>query len=153
MTLASEIRTLVWAATVVAVCLIAVLRGGSYERLAAGGMLAAWAFTLLFYRTNFREPEWGILAVDVAALVLFTWIALRSDRFWPIFAAGFHLLAIVTHLARTVDQTVGHWAYGTAEILWGYLLAFAIAYGAWTAPAFPPEAMAAPKAPPGATRR
>ena len=93
------------------------------------------------------------MAVDLAALGGFIWIALKSDRHWPIFAAAFHLLAIVTHLARTADPTVLRYAYFSAQILWGYFLAFAIGYGAWTAPAFQAEAMAAPIPPPGATRR
>ena len=147
------IRALVWALTVMAVCGIAMLRGGRYERLAAGVMLAAWALTMVVYRAGFRETEWGILVVDLAALAAFVWIALNSSRYWPLLAAGFHLLAIVTHLARTVDQQVGAWAYLTAEILWGYLLAFAIGYGAWTARAAQPASEAAPSTPPGATRR
>jgi hypothetical protein len=86
------------------------------------------------YRTGFRETEWGIFAVDAALLALLCWIALRSPRYWPLLAAGFHLLAVVTHLAKSVDRQVGAWAYITAEIIWGYLLALTIGYAAWTAP-------------------
>ena len=127
-----QIRSLVWALTVLGVCALALWRGGRFERLAAGVMLAAWAVSMLVDKTGFDEPEWGVMTVDLAALAVFVWIALKSDRFWPIFAAAFHLLSIVTHLARTVDSTVLRYAYMTAEILWGYFLAFAIAYGALT---------------------
>jgi hypothetical protein len=130
---ASTVRTLVWAVTVLVVCAIAVLRGRRDEQVAAGVMLAAWALTLVVLRAGFQKLEWGILLVDVGALVAFVWIALQSSRYWPMFAAGFHLLAVVTHLARVADPAVGGWAYYTAEILWGYLLAVAIGYGAWTA--------------------
>lgn len=122
-----------------AVCAIAVRRGGPHERLAAGGLLAGWALTMVVYRSQFSQTEWGILLVDAALLTLLVWVALRSERFWPLFAAGFHLLAIVTHVANIVDQGVGAWAYLTAEIIWGYLLAFAIGFGAWTARAHAPE--------------
>jgi len=147
------IRALVWALTVLTVCGIAMVRGGRYERLASGAMLAAWALTMVVYRAGFRETEWGILLVDLAALAAFVWIALKSSRYWPLLAAGFQLLAIVTHMARTVDHQVGAWAYLTAEILWGYLLAFAIGYGAWTARDAHPDSAATPDTPPGATRR
>ncbi len=130
---ADAIRAFVWAATVLLVCVIAVWRGRRDEHLAAGIMLAAWAITMVVYRSGFQQTEWGILLVDAGALSGFTWIALRSDRFWPLFAAGFHLLAVVTHVARLADPGVGAWAYLTAEIMWGYLLAAAIGYGAWTA--------------------
>lgn len=145
-----EIRGFVWAATVLAVCVLAARRGGQDERLAAGGLLAGWALTMLVYRTQFKEPEWGIFIVDGALLGLLAWIALRTRRYWPICAAAFHLLAVVTHVARVVDHTVGAWAYITAEIIWGYLLAFTIAYGAWTAPQ---RGQANAPTPAGATRR
>jgi len=127
-----EIRALVWAVTVIAVCLVAFLRGGQDERRASGVMLAAWAVSMVVDRTGYRETEWGIMAIDMAALIAFVVIALQSSRHWPMFAAGFHLLAILTHLARGVDDTVAPWAYFTAQILWGYLLAGSIAYGALT---------------------
>jgi len=128
-----EIRSLIWALTVIGVCGLAIRRGGAYERLAAGVMLAGWALTMVVARVGFRQTEWGVLAVDLSALGGFVWIALRSPRYWPLFAAGFHLLAIITHVANVVDTTVAPWAYLTAEIIWGYLLAFSIGYGAWTA--------------------
>lgn len=144
-----EIRGYIWAATVLAVCAVSARRGGPDDRLAAGGLLAGWAMTMLVYRSQFREPEWGILIVDAALLGLLVWIALRSTHYWPIFAAAFHLLAVVTHVARVVDHGVGAWAYITAEIFWGYLLAFSIAYGAWNAQRY---RAATPDAA-GATRR
>ncbi|RAK59482.1 hypothetical protein DJ021_06530 [Phenylobacterium hankyongense] len=131
------------------VCMVAAWRGGNHERLAAGGLLAGWALSMVAYRHG-QGTEWGILVIDVALLGLLIWITLRSDRYWPIFAAGFHLLAVLTHLARIVDAKVSGWAYITAEIIWGYLLAAAIGYGAWTyrAASREPESDAA-----GATRR
>jgi hypothetical protein len=146
----AAIRALVWAATVLAVCAIAAWRGRRDEQLAAGLMLAAWAVTMVVER-GFEQTEWGILLVDIAALAGFFWIALRSERYWPIFAAGFHLLAVVTHLARLADSGVGQWAYVTAEIIWGYMLALVIGYGAWTAPAAQPVSI--DRDPAGATRR
>lgn len=118
-----------------AVCGIAAWRGGNEERLAAGGLLAGWALSMVAYRSHGLETEWGIMLIDLALLGLLVWIALRSPRHWPMVAAGFHLLAVVTHVARSVDPRVGGWAYVTAQVIFGYLLAFAIGYGAWTAPA------------------
>jgi hypothetical protein len=149
-----EIRTAVWAATLVVVVALAFIRGGRSERWAASALAAGWLTTLVVYRYRIGGTEWGVLAVDIALLAALLWIALRSPRYWPLFAAGFHLLAVVTHLARTVDIHVNHWAYITAEIIWGYLLAFAIGYGAWTYPRAQPAANAAPAiTDPGATRR
>jgi hypothetical protein len=149
----AAIRALVWAATVIAVCAVAAWRGRRDEQLAAGVMLAAWALSMLLDRAKFQDIEWGILAVDIAALCGFIWIALLSRRYWPMFAAGFHLLAVVTHVARLADPAVGGWAYITGEIIWGYLLAIAIGYGALSAPRAYPAIAADPNNEPGATRR
>jgi hypothetical protein len=35
-------------------------------------------------------------------------------------------------MARLSDNSVSGWAYITAEIIWGYLLAFSIGAGAWS---------------------
>lgn len=144
--LSPELRSLIWAATVIGVCVLALRRGGPDERQASGVMLAAWAVSMVVGRSGYTQTEWGILAIDVTALVGFTVIALRSDRYWPLFAAGFHLLAILTHLARGVDDTVATWAYFTAQIMWGYLLAGSIGYGALTTPRAPRSAIPADRA-------
>ena len=92
--------------------------------------------------------------MDLAFLGLISWTALKSSRYWPLFAAGIHLLAVITHVARALDPTLGGWAYITAGIIWGYLLAFIIGYGAWTAPNRQEAYDAEPDVtPPGATLR
>ena len=124
----------VWPITLMAVCLISVWRGRDEERLAAGGELATWALSLVAHRAHSGQTEWAILFIDISLLALFFWIAFRSERFWPLFAAAFQLLAVVTHLANSLDDTVSTWAYVTAGLAWNYLALFSIGYGAWTAP-------------------
>ncbi len=123
----------VWPATILGVCAVATWRGGNHERLAAGGLLASWALSLVSYERALHT-QWGVVAVDAGLLALLVWIALRSRRFWPLFAAGFHILAMLTHLARALDPTFSGWTYMTAEMIWNYLVVFAVGYGAWSAP-------------------
>lgn len=123
-----------------AVCAIAVWRGRDDERLAAGGLLANWALSILLVRasdgTASEATQWEIFGVDTALLGLYVWIALRSRRYWPLFATGFQVLVVVTHLGRVVDPRVSGWAYITAGLIWAYLVLFTIGYGAWTAPRY-----------------
>ena len=84
--------------------------------------------------------------------MILVWIALRSSRFWPLFAGGFQLLAVVTHIAHALDTVVSGWAYLTAILIWNYLTLAAIGYGAWTAPNYA-RTGAEPSDVPGATRR
>lgn len=130
---AYQLPTFVWPATILGVCALATWRGRNHERLAAGGLLASWALSLVSYERAL-QTQWGIVAVDACLLALLIWISLRSRRFWPMFAAGFHVLAMLTHLARALDATFSGWTYMTAEMIWSYLVLLAVGYGAWSAP-------------------
>jgi hypothetical protein len=125
----------VWPTALLSVCAIAVWRGRDEERLAAAAELATWALTLLVFRSRSESTQWSVLVIDSLLFVLFLWLALRSRRYWPLFAAGFQLLAVVTHIGRTLDTSVSGWAYLTAVLIWNYLTLFTIGYGAWTASA------------------
>jgi hypothetical protein len=133
--LSYQLPVWVWPAALLSVCIITVWRGGDEERLAAGALLANWAVTLiLFDKAHPNDLQRGILVVDLALLILYFWLALRSRRYWPLFAAAFQLLVIFTHLGRALDPAVRGWAYLTAGIIWSYLVLIAIATGAWTRP-------------------
>ncbi|WP_374469367.1 hypothetical protein [Phenylobacterium sp.] len=69
--------------------------------------------------------------MDVSLLVVVVVVAMRSSRYWPIFAAAFQLLAVITHAAHLLDPGVGDWAYVTAGVIWTYLLLLALALGTW----------------------
>jgi len=116
-----------------AVCAIAVWRGRDDERLAAAAVLADWALSVFVYRVT-SETQWSVLIVDSLQFAVFLWIALHSARYWPLAAAAFALLELMTHLAHAADPTVGGWSYITAEVIWSYLLLITVSYGAWTAP-------------------
>lgn len=126
----------VWPTALMAVCALAVWRGRDEERLAAAGMLANWSLSRILFQAHSQGLQAGVFAVDVILLGLYVWLALRSRRYWPLFAAGFQLLAIITHMGRMIDPRMSGWAYLTAEIIWSYLVLWAIAWGSWSAPAF-----------------
>lgn len=125
--------TWLWIIAVTTVCAAALWRGGPSERAAAAAIYAGW---LASVAVSDRSPSgfdahWAIFVVDVLLLVFLIALALRSDRFWPMAAAGFHFLTIVTHGARVIDPTFDVWVYLTAEIVWGYLMLTALACGVW----------------------
>jgi hypothetical protein len=50
------------------------------------------------------NPDWagtslGLFAVDAGCLLALLILALMSNRFWPIWALGFQIVAVATHLA------------------------------------------------------
>lgn len=125
-----------WWAPVVAfggVCGAALWKGGLPERLVALALLLSMGATYLLRDRSWAEPQWAGLAIDLGFFFFLLILALRTDRFWPLWAAGFELLAVVTHGARLVDPTLGDWVYITATVIWTYLVLTALAIGTWNA--------------------
>jgi hypothetical protein len=144
----------VWPTALMSVCALAVWKGRDESRLAAGGLLANWALSMMVFEARSEDIQWPIIATDSGLFALYLWIALRSPRYWPLFLASFALLVLVTHLAHGLDPGVSGWSYLTAELLWSYLMLVALGYGAWTAnhESYAGEA-AMPETAPGATLR
>jgi hypothetical protein len=121
------------------VCALAVWRGRDDERLSAAAVLADWALSIFAFRVG-EVTQWGILIVDTGQFAVLLWISMRSRRFWPLFAAAFGLLQLVTHLAHAIDPVVSGWSYQTASLIWSYMLLFSVGYGAVTTPGQPANA-------------
>jgi hypothetical protein len=113
------------------VCGAAFWKGDREEQVTAGALLLGWVATLVLRDPRWLGIQWGGFAVDGLFMVMITIIALRSRRYWPLAAAGFQLLAIVTHAARMVDPSLGGWVYATAGIVWTQLLILSLATGVW----------------------
>jgi len=122
--------------------------------MAGVAFLLGWGVTLLLRDRTWVGTQWGTLAVDIAFLLVVGWIALQSRFYWPIWATGFQLLGVVTHVARMLDRTVGAWAYVTAGIIWTQLVLIALGVGVFNRwrERRQPAASGAPAPAPGATR-
>lgn len=92
---------------------------GSFSSLAVGSLLGAQWTGL--------EPE--IFFIDIVALIALIWLSLRSDRFWPMWAAAFHLLALSIHAAMVVAPQIKPWAFATGSVFWAYPMLLALAIG------------------------
>lgn len=109
----------------------AFLRGGVEERLTAAGLLTNVAVTVLLRDHSWPELQRAGFVVDVGLLLLLIGIALKSPKYWPMAAAGFQLLAVLTHIAKMIDPNLQQWAYITAIVIWTYLLMIALGIGVW----------------------
>jgi len=81
------------------------------------------------FGTSWTKVEVGIFAIDIIVLLAFIYLALKSDRFWPIWAAAFQLLAVIIHSAMIVAAPVTPWAFGTGAVFWAYPMLLALAIG------------------------
>jgi hypothetical protein len=148
----------VWIGIVIgwAVAGAALWKGGWSERVVAMGFLVAWLTTPVLRRGGWEGPAWTGLAVDGLFLALLLFVALRSRRWWPLFAAAFELLSVLTHVARLIDPGVRAWAYATADAIWTYCLLTSLGigtYNRWRERRQPAAKAAPAMAGPGATRR
>jgi len=116
-----------------ACCAIAWRRGGECERIGASILAAGSAASALICSHagfRFQGSELGLVVVDVAVLVALVVLSLRSPRVWPIWVAGFHLVAIMTHAAVFVHPAILPRAYALAQGFWAYPMMAALAVGA-----------------------
>ena len=115
-------------------CGYALWRGRKYEQWSAMVCIAASILSVLF-RASIRESYLGIessdLIIDSLVLFAFMVIALRSDRFWPLWVDGLHLTVSMRHLMKAIQPSLIPLAYAAAERFWSYPTLLIIALGAW----------------------
>jgi len=95
--------------------------------------LLSWFADALLKDHRFQGPQWAAFVSDTALFLLILFVAVRSAHYWPLFAAAFQLLEVVTHVASTIDRHLSAWAYITANVIWTYLILGSIAFGTWNA--------------------
>lgn len=103
------IRFVVFNVFLCAVAAYAAWCGGKPERWTAGMIVAAAAATLCvstFGIFHYVEVEWRHAMVDAALLAGMLVIMARADRYWPMYATAFHVLALASHGVRAIDPTI-----------------------------------------------
>ncbi len=113
----------------------ALWRGGWPERAGAIAMVAAWVATALFQSSLQRwGVKTGVMIIDTLLLVALLTIALKSSRWWPMWATGFQAMNVVLHLAVMADARIWGWAYFVAGSVFSYLTMIALFVGALSCP-------------------
>jgi hypothetical protein len=126
-------KYLFWA-LLLAICGYAFWRGRNEERVAAGACLLATIVTVWIIppaRLRYSAMDSSQLAIDAAMLVTFVAIALRSERFWPLWVAGLQLTTSMSHLMKAIDSDLVPRVYAAAAVFWSYPILFIILVGTW----------------------
>ena len=116
------------------VCGYALISGRSDERwIAVTCLLASLATRLMIspVADRYSNVELGVLAVDIATWLAFTYVALRSDRFWPLWVSGLQLTTVVAHVLKAIELDLMPQAYAAAGRLWVYPIFLIIVVGTW----------------------
>jgi hypothetical protein len=115
-------------------CVYAFWRGGAPERigtaiLAAGSYLTAAALSQP--DLSFRSVEVGILIVDILCSVALIALALRAERFWPLWIAAFQIIGTAAHAVKFVDPDIIRRVYAFMLAVWSYPMILLLVVGTW----------------------
>jgi hypothetical protein len=107
--------------------------GRTDERVAAAiCVLATFASNIVYEpRGAYAGVEIGVFLVDAATFAGFALIALRSERFWPLWLAGFQLTTVFSHLLKAIQLDLMPQAYAAAARFWVYPIFMIIVVGTW----------------------
>lgn len=110
----------------------ALWRGGAPERWA--GVLLALAATATYFSyspdaVRFRSVEVGVLIVDLTLTGALWWLALRSNRIWPMLITALQFASTLVHISKAIDLGMSPWAYHFLLKLGGYPILLALAVG------------------------
>lgn len=107
-------------------------RGGAPERAAAtiiaiGSILTTLSYTP--YATRFQSVETGPFVIDIVVWFAFVALALKAERFWPIWVAALQGVAVAVHAIRLIDPTIIPWAYAFLMAIWVYPMLALLVFG------------------------
>lgn len=120
-------------ALLAACCAYAFAAGGGPERwgatiLAVGSVLTVAVIAPLPLR--FRSVEVEVVVIDILCFAVYTVLALRADRFWPIWVSALVGVGALGHLGKWYGgPEIGRWPYAFAIAVWSYPMIALIAIG------------------------
>lgn len=121
--------------TILVACwLYALLKGGAPERVGST-IIGFGSFMSLVAvsgpSARFVAVEVGVVLVDVAACVAFVILALRAERYWPLWVAALQCIGTAGHAAKLLDPGVIRLAYAFVLAFWTYPMLLLIVLGTW----------------------
>jgi hypothetical protein len=124
----------VYLALLVGCCGYAFWRGGAPERI--GAALYAGASVLTRIATSasglhFRSIEIGVLTIDTLLVLAFLVLALRAERFWPIWVTALQAIGVIGHAAKLASPGVIPWAYAFVLSIWSYPILLLLCIGTY----------------------
>ena len=116
----------------VLITLYALWAGGGPERVGAAVYalsVVATHLALLAHGQMWLNLETGVFIVDAVTFLAFIPIALRANRYWPLWVSAFLGLGVLGHVARLVGPDTFWWAYAVVLTIWSYPILALIALG------------------------
>lgn len=111
---------LVQLALLLFVALYAWKRGGNAERHVTFILITIFVATTVHGMaigqwTQYHSIPWFRVGLDVFGLAGFLFIALRADRWWPLWVVSVQLLSVLAHVLRVTNAALPPRAYAVLE--------------------------------------
>ncbi len=115
-----ELIPLIFNVALLLCVLYASILGGKTGRSGSVIFVAATALTILANRASptWGDTSYGIFIVDCICMLALAAVALKSNRFWPIWALGFQIGAVGTHIATMWMPDIIPRAYQALATFW-----------------------------------
>jgi hypothetical protein len=118
----------------VACTLYALWAGGAPERIGASVYALSVAATFLIVPAPDHPPwlnlEVGAFVIDAATFIAFIAIALRANRYWPLWVAAFLGIGVLGHVAKLMVPDTFWRAYAVVLTIWSYPILALMVIGA-----------------------
>ena len=120
---------LVWMLLVLC-SLFAAVAGGTTGRIGAALNVGATVATLLALQIDsWSQTNLPVFLIDVAMMIALFWLAMKSEVFWPIWAAGFHLITVTGHIATMISPDFRWGLYYYFHGMWAIFVQMAMVWG------------------------
>ena len=124
------IRVILFDMLLFGACGYALLRGKTDARIVAVVCIVA-NFASYAVVSRYASVETGVLIIDILTFLAFTFVALKSDRFWPLWVSGLQLTTSIGHVLKAVQADLLPLAYAAALRFWSYPILIILAVGVW----------------------
>lgn len=123
------IVTLVW--MLVALCSVyAAVAGGTAGRIGAALNVGATVATLFAkHMGTWSQTHVPVMTIDLVMMVALFWLAIKSKVYWPIWAAGFHLITVTGHAATLISPDFRSTLYYYFNGMWAIFVQMAMVWG------------------------
>ena len=71
------------------------------------------------------------MVVDILTFAAFTFVALTSDRFWPLWVSGLQLTTSMGHVLKGIETSLLPIAYAAALRFWSYPILIILTVAVW----------------------
>ena len=127
-------RVVLYFLLLLGVTLYGFLRGGREERHAIAICFAASLGSLAIMLpedVDYRNLQPIVALIDLGVLFAFVAIALKSERFWPLWVAGLQLTSTTGHLLKLLKPDMVSIAYSASLAIWSYLILLILGAAVW----------------------